>query len=603
MTNEIRFSDNSSAEIITNSNKLPQNISFLLSCNGEEKRISNKHTSENIDCNITLDQVTSGFIINFDLTLKKAQKLDFCGISVGKLQIADNNKFFGTIPGFLEKDGIKTAKEAESESEPSAMLGIYAPENGNSILCGIGDINPEKSEFTIYQSCLRAGYAPERIMEGKVNFKVFFSINNDPLESLENFGSYLGKFARKIPETPTGWNSWDFYGAAVSMDDLEKEMAHLQKLPFRNKLDYFTIDMGWENMWGDWQPNRKFPASLKEIADKIKSNGWKPGIWVAPLQVSMYSTLARYRQDLFIHDENGSLLLDENSPVGPLLLLDYSLPEVQQLVSGWFSDMRHAGFELFKIDYIYEAYLRKTLTSRNSIGKIGFARKIFETIRRAVGEDSHVINCGGSKEAALGLVDSSRVTVDIHNFWGHIRNNSRQLCCSFWMNHNLWLNDPDFAIIRNSDYCSSKYKNMPYTKAPLEEGKPFWMKGNEATRDEMRVWLSAVRLNGGNTFLSDSMQTLNSNAINDLDKLYIPPLKKGFIPLDLFESEYPSILLSKDQKHPTIGFFNWKDRDTSIKLPTQFSGILKGKDFWTAEKVEFKGEVKLLPHSVRLIEF
>ena len=64
-------------------------------------------------------------------------------------------------------------------------------------------------------------------------------------------------------------------------------------------------------------------------------------------------------------------------------------------------------FRLFKIDYIYENYLRHLSESNVKIGIIDFSRRIFKTIRESVGENSHIINCGGNRRRrAIGIADS-----------------------------------------------------------------------------------------------------------------------------------------------------------------------------------------------------
>ncbi|MHC4874733.1 MAG: alpha-amylase family protein [Planctomycetota bacterium] len=432
--------------------------------------------AEGIHLEALYDKVEHGEVVTLNLDLSGDTEIEFIGIALGTLEITGNDKFLVEIPGFLEKNGVVCAVEAKEEGLESTLTAVFAKDEGESVLAGIGSVIQYCSSFKLHDNSLRAGYSfVNKLESGKHCFKIYLSTGSEPLQLLEDYGSYLKQFGRnKDTSIPTGWNSWDFYGAAISMKDMEEEMASVKELNCADSIKYATIDMGWEEVWGNWIPNRKFPETFKEIADKIKAQGFKPGIWVSPLQVSKFTQLARHRQDLFLRKPDGSLVSElSESPVGPILLFDYKKEEVRDLVGSWFKEMSDAGFELFKIDYVYSKFLQMQEESEGGINKVAFTHLIYETIRNAVGEDAHVINCGGRKDAAIGLVDSSRVSMDIHNFWGHIKNSAKQISNSFWMNHNLWVNDPDFAIVRTKDNSTTTELNMPYTKREWKEEKDF----------------------------------------------------------------------------------------------------------------------------------
>jgi len=564
------------------------------------------HRGDGISFQVLIEPQQTGAEIEIQLELATPRHIEFVGIELPVGAFTSRQKFFGTTPGFLERQGVSTAVTARDEERTASMIGIFIEPDSTSILAGIGAPHPDPSVFSLGQSCFRAGFAPKRELSGFFSFRLCLLWGADPLELLQNYGRRLAVYARPFSNTPTGWNSWDFYGGSISMTDVEAEMAALSRWGGRSGLTYLSVDMGWEGALGDWSPNRKFPKSLSKLAERILAKGWRPGIWTAPLLVSIYTALARNRQELFLRDGNGSLVIDAQGPYGPVLLLDFSLAEVRELVGSWFSSMRKAGFELFKVDYIYEEHLQCAAHNAGRLGKVAFSRSIFQTIREAVGSGAHVINCGASKEAVLGLVDSCRVTVDIHNFWGHVRHNARQLAHTFWVNRNCWVNDPDFAIVRNTENCSARYKNMPYVsrpEGPLDAVSPqdFWMRGPEARTSEMRIWLSAVRLNGGSLFLADSFRTLNEAGRRDLEKLF-PPLETSFVPFDLFERDRPGIWLSQDRNRPTLGLFNWEDSPDTLELPAALGRKISARDFWTGRRVDIPGIITLAPRSGVLLD-
>jgi alpha-galactosidase len=300
-------------------------------------------------------------------------------LDIGPFELSDEDSFLVDIPGFIGENGVVSATVAQEKRLESAMSAVLALKNGSAVLAGIAETSFESSSFAIVDGCLRAGFKLNKNFPvGSYRFKLRIAFGNDPLRLLSAYGDYLAQFSRTQEKIiPVGWNSWDFYGAAVAMNDIEKEMEALGALECREKVKYITIDMGWEESWGDWIPNRKFPKELKTIAAKIRDTGFKPGIWLAPLQVSMYTRLARFRQNLFLRDETGALIIESaNSPVGPVLLLDYKLAEVRKLVGGWFRNLRESGFELFKIDYLYTAFLSLQENSLGGIIRIAFSRLI-----------------------------------------------------------------------------------------------------------------------------------------------------------------------------------------------------------------------------------
>ena len=197
------------------------------------------------------------------------------------------------------------------------------------------------------------------------------------------------------------------------------------------------------------------------------------------------------------------------SAVGECLLFDPTVPAVREYFHDAFSAMAQAGFELFKIDYIYRQYVDAAKRFHDtSLGKAAVIRKLLQTIRDAVGDGAHIISCGAPTESALGIADSARVSGDIHNFWGHVKACTAQVASCYWMHNRLWVNDPDFAIIRSPQTSDDPFLNRPYRKHPLVDDAAYWMAGDDASYTELRTWLTVVYLTGGSIFLSDCMPRL-----------------------------------------------------------------------------------------------
>jgi hypothetical protein len=477
-------------------------------------------------------------------------------------------------------------------------IGLLFPDGDNWLL-GVDAFYDLPTIFSLAAGQLSAGWLGQVTISQTTSWSWRLSRGKD-LERL--FDDYANSLTKNYPparhprlDILTGWNSWDYYGGAISMQAVEKELKAISQSPLRGKLTYFTLDMGWEEFWGDWRPNRRFPARLETIANRIKAHGLTPGLWLAPLQVGLFTELARFRPELFLHyrDTGTPIITSAGSPLGGMLLLDFAKPETQKLVTGWFRQFYDAGFRLFKIDYIYRDALNCLDDSDCPLPSNAFAREILQTIRAGIGDDSVLINCGAPAEAALGLADSIRTSTDIHTFWGHIKNSTRQMFGRAWHHRRFWTCDPDFAIIRHSGNSLDKTpRNMPYRPTPQATRTNFWMAGPEANENELLVWLSVVRLLGGSIFLGDSLFRLQPAALETLAKLF-PPLTRSMIPWSYLEDGLPLFWPGPRQ----LGVFNWSDQPTEVTMPAELHVPAQTTDFWSSKTVRTDRPLLLPAHS------
>jgi len=505
------------------------------------------------------------------------------------------------VPPFVggsNQEGIVTLGDGRSAATRLMTL-LSDSGTGRAFLFGNGRPDGDFSFFEATPALFKAGWEPQRELHRDTEFLLLAGHGADPFRLLDLYAAALQPFARPSSSPATGWNTWDYYGGAITLADVRRELSALRSCPFGDSLKYAVLDMGWECAWGDWRPNRKFAATFRSIARQIESAGFVPGIWTAPLLCDIYTPLARHRQDLFARTA-------ENHPVvmGGKGVFDFTLPEVQELLAKWFGRMREAGFRLFKIDYIYTAYIEAMQRlSDPTVGKAAAIRRGLEAIRDAIGDDSHLINCGTPAECAIGIADSVRVSIDIHAFWGHVKNNALQIAASAWQNGRLWTIDPDFALIRCGATSADPYPNRLYTRQPLTADGGFWMAGPEASHTELRTWLSLVRLAGGNLFLSDSVRRLNRKGIDDLSRLF-PPLRRSAKPLDLFLNPVPRFwcLPPTDGERGWLGVFNWDDGPAPLVVPPGLGIPDAGFDVWTGRPVRLSDVPAMAPHSALLLQ-
>lgn len=71
--------------------------------------------------------------------------------------------------------------------------------------------------------------------------------------------------------------------------------------------EVFTIDEGWEDAMGDWNPDpKKFPNGLKPLCDYIIEQGMKPGLWISIASAFGDSRVARAHPEWTVKDRSGT---------------------------------------------------------------------------------------------------------------------------------------------------------------------------------------------------------------------------------------------------------------------------------------------------------
>ena len=97
------------------------------------------------------------------------------------------------------------------------------------------------------------------------------------------------------PKNPIkGWCSYYAFGTEINETIILNQVHALQKNNL-SAFEYILLDEGWNNAWGDWltYDKKKFPSGLKQCAQKIKSLGFKPSIWIAPFLVSPHAAIVK----------------------------------------------------------------------------------------------------------------------------------------------------------------------------------------------------------------------------------------------------------------------------------------------------------------------
>ncbi|OGD21493.1 MAG: hypothetical protein A2W03_12040 [Candidatus Aminicenantes bacterium RBG_16_63_16] len=122
-----------------------------------------------------------------------------------------------------------------------------------------------------------------------------------PLADLvrEKFGVRF--FEKKDPPL-SYYNSWLPWMSNIDEKLIRESIDAVAETGF----EVFTIDEGWEDAMGDWNPDpKKFPNGLKPLCDHIIARGMKPGLWISIASAFGDSRVARSHPEWTIKDKNG----------------------------------------------------------------------------------------------------------------------------------------------------------------------------------------------------------------------------------------------------------------------------------------------------------
>ena len=324
---------------------------------------------------------------------------------------------------------------------------------------------------------------------------VLFDIFSTEADDNKAFDEYFAAMDIPAPRVPvsTGWTSWYNYYTGVTEKDVTDNLGS-----FREKelpIDIFQIDDGYQHAVGDWlKINEKFPSGMASVAEKIKADGRKSGLWLAPFICEKKSDLRREHSD-WVSARAGF----NPGWSGDFYALDFYNPQVKEYLEKVFHTVLDDwGFDMVKLDFLYAAALlpRKDKTR----GQMMYDAMCMA--RRLAG-DKLILGCGVPLGSAFGLTDFCRISSDIalkweDNFLMRLRYRERTSTINaltstigrWQLSGRAFINDPDVFILREE--------------------------GNTLTHDQKDTVFLINTVLGGLKFTSDNVGTYDAHA----SKLY-----------------------------------------------------------------------------------
>jgi len=128
-----------------------------------------------------------------------------------------------------------------------------------------------------------------------------------PLDAYRRIMAEQGLAAPAIPPTSYGpiWCAWG-YERNFTPAEVYGTLPKAKSLGF----EWAVMDDGWQTSEGDWKLDPvKFPrgdADMKAFVRRIKADGMRARLWLAPLAADPGTDLLRDHADMLLLDENGS---------------------------------------------------------------------------------------------------------------------------------------------------------------------------------------------------------------------------------------------------------------------------------------------------------
>lgn len=245
---------------------------------------------------------------------------------------------------------------------------------------------------------------------------------------------------------PTAWCSWYHYATDVTQEDIEENLIAIADLEL--DVDVVQIDDGYQAQLGDWLTLSARFASLTSLVDRIRRDGRRAGIWVAPFFLGERSAALRAHPEWAVEGADPGRGWDQQ-----LSVLDVTRAGAENYLREVFGELSSLGIDYFKIDFLFAG----AMEGRRAHPVTGTEayRHGMRVIRDAIGPDAYLLGCGAPVLPSVGLVDAMRVGPDISHHYepedGDLSQPSQRAATGnsrarAWQHGRFWVNDADCLI-------------------------------------------------------------------------------------------------------------------------------------------------------------
>ncbi len=506
------------------------------------------------------------------------------------------------LPGRAWRNSEFFTVMADRRSRAGLLVGLLSERRTFGSL--EGNLDPDSPALRLYANGDGAQLSP-----GERFATDWAALQPVELDAEDPMGPYVQAVAReneaRVPSSPpVGWSSWYFYFEDVSSSDVQSNLDwardHRRDLP----LEVIQIDDGYQEMVGDWlRTETSFPGGMPQMAERINSAGFTPGIWMAPFAARPRARVVREHPDWLLRGRTGRpvragynwgtffVALDVTHPE----VLDHLRQVIRTVVNDW-------GFRYLKFDFLYAGALAgrrhdPTLTRAQAL------RRALEVIREAAGEQTVLSGCGCPLGSGVGIFDTMRVGPDVAARWKpayqglefffehetglpSARNSIQNTLSRAGLNGRWWINDPDCLLLRSSNTHLSQY--------------------------EVQSLLTVAALSGGSHLASEDLDRVDAERLEWLARM-LPPVGRAARVVDWFDQARPQRLVLPMRgslgKWWLVAVLNWDDRESIVPVRPERLGLQPRQryvcfDLWRHSVTVHGGRswpLKVPRHGVRLL--
>ena len=407
----------------------------------------------------------------------------------------------------------------------------------------------------------------------------YFTPADDAVTELCDFMDVAAKYMDEKPrlnfDVPSGFCTWYYYLSEITdkiiMRSAEEMAQNREKLPVR----YVQIDDGWQKCYGQWEENDKFGAGMKACADKIKAEGFLPGLWFAPLWARI-AQIAKDHPEYFARDRRTG---------EQTLCFDYSVPGACEYMSEVYRRATYDwGFKYLKLD-LMTTCLGDYVYSNEDFNSLKNYRKCMSVARDSVPEDTFILGCTSPFLPSVGFVDGVRSSCDIFGDWNSVVDVMNRTLKRYYYHKRFFINDADCLIIRKAENEDAECQRQC-----------------TRTDEEIKSYISATAATGGILMFSDKLSLLSEEQIEMLSYLF-PQNTDAALPLDLFENTTPCILdCGVRGKTRTVVIVNWQEEEKDFTVDVENCHVY---EFWRREYrgvADGKYTVRMKPHCCEVLQ-
>jgi alpha-galactosidase len=222
----------------------------------------------------------------------------------------------------------------------------------------------------------------------------------------------IDRYGAPAPKSGNVWSSWYSFYETISRHHLDRMVSQLPALGFQT----VQIDDGWERIVGDWHPNDKFAAGMKDAASAITDEGMRAGLWMAPFIALPTAEIVQKNPQMLLRDSQGFPVRAGANWGANYYTFDFTRKDALAFLSDTVGRAVHDwGFTYLKLDFI-NAGAVAGIRSIN-IDREAAYRAAIEAIRDVVGPETYLLGSGAPIFPSLGVLNAVRTGPDVAPMW------------------------------------------------------------------------------------------------------------------------------------------------------------------------------------------